>query len=262
MPVTSTPLLRLDDQRVVVLLDRLARQQDRLDQVIDLGAGADADQVRPDLPAGTGDRVTFQTDHVGPAEDPLAAGRIAVLGHVLNHLLHLGGAQLRAVRCRGCRPSSARRPGRALRGPRSVPCARRPWPRRRAASCRPAPSPAAAAPFFRSRKLANTSRRDRRPVVGREHIGSESAAASRSRPARAITARRRRASGSLLGPAPRTPRGSPCRRAAPGLEGRLPQLVTASARAQPVPAAAAAPPRCPIAPRRGPRRRGGRGCSR
>ena len=49
-PRDDPPVARGDHDRVVVLLDRLARLEQRVDQVVDRGAGADALEARPDLP--------------------------------------------------------------------------------------------------------------------------------------------------------------------------------------------------------------------
>ena len=61
-----------------VFFDLLVRLQQRLDKIVDLGAGPDADQVRPDAPAGAGDRVALDTGHVVATVDRLAAGRVTV----------------------------------------------------------------------------------------------------------------------------------------------------------------------------------------
>ena len=102
-----------DHEGVVVLLDRLAGLEQRVDQVIGLGTGADALQARPDLSAGPGDRVAFQAGQVLAAEDRLAPRRVAGAGHVGEKLLHLLMADSCSAPClsRPAFSSAAIRPG-------------------------------------------------------------------------------------------------------------------------------------------------------
>jgi hypothetical protein len=81
---------------VVVLLDRLVRQEDRLDQVIDRGAGADAGEVRPDQAAGAADGVALHAADLRTAVDEFAACCVAVL-------LHLGHERFELLRSQGPR---------------------------------------------------------------------------------------------------------------------------------------------------------------
>ena len=77
MPGVDLAVAGRDDQGVVVLLDRLAGLEQRVDQVVGLGTGADALQAGPDLPAGAGDRVAFLAIQVLAAKDRLAPRRVA-----------------------------------------------------------------------------------------------------------------------------------------------------------------------------------------
>src|SRR5438445_155460 len=62
-----------NDQRVVVLLDRLVRLENGLDQIVDGRTGADANKVGADQTAGTRDGVALEAGLILAAEDYLAA---------------------------------------------------------------------------------------------------------------------------------------------------------------------------------------------
>ncbi len=82
-----------DDDGVVVLLDLLVGLEQGIDQVVGLGAGADALQAGPDLSAGAGDRMAFQAREILATEDGLAARRVTVPGDVGQQPGHLGVGQ-------------------------------------------------------------------------------------------------------------------------------------------------------------------------
>src|SRR5438309_7153434 len=89
----ETAVLGGNDQRMIVLFHCLVGQQDRFDQVIDRRAGADADEVGPDLAASASDSVAFEARQILATKDRFAARSVAVLDHILHHLLHLSGAE-------------------------------------------------------------------------------------------------------------------------------------------------------------------------
>ena len=72
------PVVEPDGDRVVALLDRLVRLEQRIDQVIGRSAGADAFQARPDLTAGPGDGVALQAERLLAAKDRLAPRGVAL----------------------------------------------------------------------------------------------------------------------------------------------------------------------------------------
>ena len=58
-----------------------------------MSRGPDAGQVRTDLPARAADGVALDAHHVGPAEDRLAARRVALGGHVGDHCFQSLGVE-------------------------------------------------------------------------------------------------------------------------------------------------------------------------